>query len=192
MDVQCLLFACCLFIKNSSVVLHFWSMVFFFSTFLSLDWSCMSWWSVRSREMGTVRLVLVWIFSFLICNSVESLYLIWEFLTIGVFPVSRFIRSTISFFWIPWPCKRSNYSTGWLAFQWVDIQWFKVNSFAVFIVNLLFIIIWFLNDSWFPQLKNHPEIYDGYVPMGYVDYIKKMSKYVPIFVFIAFYPKPYA
>lgn len=34
------------------------------------------------------------------------------------------------------------------------------------------------------QLKNHPELYDGYVPMGYADYLKKMSKYVLIFVFI--------
>lgn len=34
------------------------------------------------------------------------------------------------------------------------------------------------------QLKNHPELYDGYVPMGYADYLKKMSKYVLIFIFI--------
>ncbi|KAM5555969.1 OVARIAN TUMOR DOMAIN-containing deubiquitinating enzyme 9 [Rosa sericea] len=33
-----------------------------------------------------------------------------------------------------------------------------------------------VRDQIIQQLKNHPEIYDGYVPMGYVDYIKKMSK----------------
>jgi hypothetical protein len=26
------------------------------------------------------------------------------------------------------------------------------------------------------QLKSHPEMYNGYVPMGYDEYIKRMSK----------------
>lgn len=36
-----------------------------------------------------------------------------------------------------------------------------------------------INFSFFivPQLKSHPEIYDGYVPMAYDEYLKKMSKY---------------
>lgn len=30
---------------------------------------------------------------------------------------------------------------------------------------------------WCNQLKGHPEMYEGYVPMGYVEYLKKMSRY---------------
>ncbi|XP_004307368.1 PREDICTED: OTU domain-containing protein DDB_G0284757 [Fragaria vesca subsp. vesca] len=33
-----------------------------------------------------------------------------------------------------------------------------------------------VRDQIIQQLKTHPELYDGYVPMGYVDYLKKMSK----------------
>ena len=29
----------------------------------------------------------------------------------------------------------------------------------------------------FSQLKSHPENYEGYVPMAYNDYLKKLSKY---------------
>ena len=33
------------------------------------------------------------------------------------------------------------------------------------------------------QLKCHPELYRGYVPMAYNDYLKKMSKYCAIVCF---------
>lgn len=32
----------------------------------------------------------------------------------------------------------------------------------------------------FCQLKSYPDLYAGYVPMAYSDYLKKMSKYVYI------------
>lgn len=36
------------------------------------------------------------------------------------------------------------------------------------------------------QLKAHPEIYEGYVPMAYSDYLKKMNKYYPYLNFYGF------
>lgn len=30
------------------------------------------------------------------------------------------------------------------------------------------------------QLKSYPEMYEGYVPMAYGDYLEKMSKYFPL------------
>ncbi|XP_050155661.1 OVARIAN TUMOR DOMAIN-containing deubiquitinating enzyme 9-like isoform X2 [Malus sylvestris] len=33
-----------------------------------------------------------------------------------------------------------------------------------------------VRDQIIQQLKSHPEMYEGYVPMGYADYLKKMSK----------------
>lgn len=32
----------------------------------------------------------------------------------------------------------------------------------------------------FCQLKSYPDLYAGYVPMAYIDYLKNMSKYVHI------------
>jgi hypothetical protein len=41
---------------------------------------------------------------------------------------------------------------------------------------------------WCHQLKSHPEMYEGYVPMAYNDYLKKISKYcaIPCFHGISF------
>ena len=39
---------------------------------------------------------------------------------------------------------------------------------------LKFVIVKCLNS----QLKSYPEIYEGYVPMAYTDYLEKMSKYL--------------
>lgn len=36
------------------------------------------------------------------------------------------------------------------------------------------------------QLKAYPEIYEGYVPMAYSDYLKKMNKYYPYLNFYGF------
>ena len=44
---------------------------------------------------------------------------------------------------------------------------------AISIVVLKFVIMNYFNS----QLKSCPEIYEGYVPMAYTDYLKKMSKY---------------
>lgn len=43
---------------------------------------------------------------------------------------------------------------------------------ALFLV-CMFVIMKYFNS----QLKSYPEIYEGYVPMAYIDYLEKMSKY---------------
>lgn len=41
-------------------------------------------------------------------------------------------------------------------------------------VVLKFVIMNYFNS----QLKSYPEIYEGYVPMAYTDYLEKMSRYL--------------
>ena len=38
------------------------------------------------------------------------------------------------------------------------------------------------------QLESHPEIYAGYVPMDYREYLKKMPKSVPAHIFVKLLP----
>lgn len=55
-------------------------------------------------------------------------------------------------------------------------QWVKIwgsNHFVLYLDCDFPCVLLFLNY----QLKSYPEIYEGYVPMAYGDYLEKMSKY---------------
>lgn len=108
------------------------------------------------------------------------------FICIKLFPVSCFIRSTVSLCWVPWFCPRANYSTGSVCTS-VFLYW----TCVVHLMPFCFICSTFdfVSSVWCIQLKGHPEMYEGYVSMGYVDYLKKMSKYYSWLCSCGFHPK---
>lgn len=88
--------------------------------------------------------------------------------------VSFFVRSALSLSKPPQICEGANCWTGSLMFATMyyllggtpcsHCYWYGVFFFCVLSC----------------QLKSCPELYAGYVPMAYSDYLKKMSKYVHI------------
>lgn len=99
--------------------------------------------------------------------------IIWLMLT-----VSCSIRPNISIAWASWICSTRNCESG--------LQLLITLKFCTFLVLYLFLVkvtAGVLKDlykncdvSTGYQLKSYPEIYEGYVPMAYGDYLEKMSR----------------
>jgi hypothetical protein len=85
--------------------------------------------------------------------------------------VSCFVGSTLSLSKPPQICKGTNCSTGLLVLQWC-FYLFGSASYRHVLIQCLFFL--------FRQLKSDPDLYAGYVPMSYSEYLKKMSKYASI------------
>lgn len=97
-----------------------------------------------------------------------------------IIPVSCFVRSTLSLARAPQVCAGANCSTGSIEFVATYYCWVR-HLYSLLVIDILFFAV-------FCQLKSYPELYMGYVPMEYSDYLKKMSKYV----YICHHPLGYA
>lgn len=62
-----------------------------------------------------------------------------------------------------------------------------VHCIACWVDFLMFIGIDTLLFAVFCQLKSYPDLYAGYVPMGYSDYLKKMSKYFISLIMLCYF-----
>lgn len=82
--------------------------------------------------------------------------------------VSCFVRSTLSLSKPPQICTGTSCSTGLLVLQWC-FYYFGGASY-----NHMY---WFSVFLLFCQLKSDRDLYAGYVPMVYTEYLKKMSRY---------------